>query len=78
MKMYVFLVFMLVGCQFNGKPDTDEIQSNLAYFKDPNTNLCFAAVNSTNTKSWSNSSSITCVPCDSLKNVKVHEPEGFK
>ena len=64
-------ILMMVSCQFNSKPDTNEIKDNLVYFKDPRTGLCFAAVNSTNTKSLSNSSSITCVPCDSLKNVEV-------
>lgn len=67
----VLLALVLPSCQFNVKPDTAEIQENIVYFKDPNTGLCFAAVNSTNTKSLSNNSSITCVPCDSLKRVEV-------
>lgn len=67
----LLLAVVLPSCQINEKPDTSEIQENIVYFKDPNTGLCFAAVNSTNTKSWSNSSSITCVPCDSLKKVEV-------
>lgn len=67
----LMLAVVLPSCQINEKPNTKEIQENIVYFKDPNTGLCFAAVNSTNTKSLSNSSSITCVPCDSLKTVEV-------
>lgn len=62
---------VLPACQVNSIPETDEIKENIAYFKDHRTGLCFAAINSTNTQSLSNSSSITCVPCDSLKNVEV-------
>ena len=43
----LLLAVVLPSCQFNGKPDTAEIQENIVYFKDTNTGLCFAAVNST-------------------------------
>ena len=65
------LVVLLMQCQFNTEPKIKSIRENLVYFKDPNTGLCFAAINSTNTSSLSNSTSITCVPCDSLKRVDV-------
>ncbi len=65
------IILIIQGCQINEKPEVDSIKENLVYFKDSKTGLCFAAVNSTNTKSMSNSTSITCVPCDSLKNVDV-------
>ncbi len=65
------VLILIQGCQINEKPEVEGIKENLVYFKDNKTGLCFAAVNSTNTKSMSNSTSITCVPCDSLKNVDV-------
>ena len=71
MKKILLIPLLLVGCQFNEKPDTDSIKENLAFFKEEKTGLCFAAVNSTNTKSLSNTSSISCVPCDSLKKIKL-------
>lgn len=64
-------ILLIQSCQINEKPEVDSIKESLVYFKDSKTGLCFAAVNSTNTKSMSNSTSITCVPCDSLKNVDV-------
>lgn len=69
--MIMILLVSLSGCQINEKPEVDSIKENLVYFKDDRTGLCFAAVNSTNTKSLSNSTSIACVPCDSLKNVQI-------
>ena len=51
----IILIFAITisSCQYNDKPDTGSIKDNLAYFKDETTGLCFAAVNSTNTKSLS-------------------------
>jgi hypothetical protein len=69
--MIMVLLVSLSGCQVNEKPEVNSIKENLVYFKDDRTGLCFAAVNSTNTKSLSNSTSISCVPCDSLKNVEI-------
>lgn len=72
MKILVILLCLaMTGCQLNGKPDVESIKDNLVYFKDEKTGLCFAAVNSMSSKSLSNSSSIACVPCDSLKKVNV-------
>ena len=69
--MIMVLLVSLSGCQVNEKPEVDSIKENLVYFMDDRTGLCFAAVNSTNTKSWSNSTSIACVPCDSLKRIEI-------
>ena len=70
-KTILIFVITISGCQYNDKPDTDSIKDNIAYFKDEQTGLCFAAVNSTNTKSLSNSSSIACVPCDNLIKIGI-------
>lgn len=67
----LLLAVVLQSCQFNSTPEPDSIKENIVYFKDERSGLCFAAINSTNTQSLSNSSSITCVPCDSLKRVDV-------
>lgn len=67
----ILVCLALTGCQLNGKPDAESIKDNLIYFRDEKTGLCFAAVNSMSSKSLSNSSSIACVPCDSLKRVEV-------
>lgn len=64
--MVMVLLVSLSGCQVNEKPEVDSIKENLVYFKDDSTGLCFAAVNSTNTKSWSNSTSITIRSVKSL------------
>lgn len=70
---FVFLASLSISmsCQINTKPDVEDIEDNMVYFKDKNSGLCFGAVNSLNTKSASNSSSITCVPCDSLIKYKL-------
>jgi hypothetical protein len=68
---FLLLTILFTGCQLSEKPDVDDIKENLVYFKDERTNLCFAAVNSRSSKSLSETSSIACVPCDSLKNVQV-------
>jgi hypothetical protein len=72
MKNNILFLFIIAlsSCQMNDKPDTEEIKKNIVYFKDPNTGLCFASVNSYDTK-LGTSSSITCVPCDSLSRVDV-------
>lgn len=69
--VYTVLAVVLTGCQFSGESNVKDIKENLVYFKDEKTNLCFAAINSTNTSSLTETTSITCVPCDSLKNVTL-------
>lgn len=74
MKKLLFLIVLfgvLTSCQLTNEPNVNKIERNLVYFKDEKTGLCFAAINSMSSKSLSNSTSITCVPCDSLKKVKV-------
>lgn len=69
--VYTVLAVVLTGCQFNSETNVKEVKKNIVYFKDENTNLCFASINSTSTGSLSETTSIACVPCDSLKNVSV-------
>jgi hypothetical protein len=72
MKKYLFLLsFLFVGCN---PPDTpSEIKAynekhSVLYFKDSKSHLCFAAV-SARTYGGYRPFSITCVPCDSVKNL---------
>jgi hypothetical protein len=72
-KIIIFLglVLLLVSCQMSSKPNVAKVGRNLTYFKDAKTGICFAAVNSYSNSSGNKYTSITCVPCDSLKKVKV-------
>lgn len=65
------MVLVLTACQLSDTINVNKIGRNLTYFKDAETGLCFAAVNSISSSSSNSYTSITCVPCDSLKNVKV-------
>lgn len=71
MKRLVVLFLMLVflSCQNNSLSNKDEIVVNISYIKDENTGLCFATVNSL-TYGFYSIVSISCVPCDSIKNLK--------
>jgi hypothetical protein len=75
MKKLIILFFALAlpgGCSVNTSGNIDIDADDLQYFKDDRTGLCFAAVASR--KSMSTDATglgLTCVPCDSLKNVKV-------
>lgn len=63
----LLLIFMLattLACQVNSGGNVTETVSNLRYFRDPNTNLCFAQV--ANVNGYGNVVSIACVPCDSI------------
>jgi hypothetical protein len=66
-----FLLVILSNCQQSTSSDTDAIKSQIRYFKDVRTGLCFGSINSISGTGYS-VSSITCVPCDSLKRF-----EGF-
>lgn len=66
----LLLLFFVASCQMTEKTDIKQIKENLTYFKDERTGLCYAVVNSISTQGGSYTS-ITCVPCDSLKHVKV-------
>lgn len=75
MKKLIVVLSMLsivtmTSCQQTKQSNTDEIKKNLIYFKDSNTNLCFGAINSFSAQGYE-VTSITCVPCDSLKNISV-------
>lgn len=65
---YCLGLLTLTSCQQSTSTDTEEVQTNLNYFKDTTTNLCFASITSVN--SYGSITSITCVPCDSIKNLK--------
>lgn len=68
---FILLAFLLSSCQQTLPTDTGNISDQLTYFKDARTGLCFAAINSVNYGGYS-TTSITCVPCDSLRRF-----EGF-
>lgn len=65
----IFITLLFVSCQENNPSNTDEIKKNIIYFKDHKTGICFAAINSQTSNSYQ-VTSITCVPCDSLKVFK--------
>lgn len=72
MKKLILLTIMVIGilsCQDNSPANVEKL-NELTYFKDGRTGLCFAAINSL-TYGGGKVTSITCVPCDSLKNVEV-------
>ena len=69
---YILIVILLISCQTNYSVETEKVQENLTYFKDEKTNLCFASINSSSYGGYS-VTSITCVPCDSLKRVKLKQ-----
>ncbi|MFA5366316.1 MAG: hypothetical protein WC333_00135 [Dehalococcoidia bacterium] len=70
MVLIMVSAMLFSSCQWTGKPNTHKLERNIEYFKDEETGLCYAAVNSIQADGLANSS-IACVPCDSLKNVKV-------
>ena len=71
-KLLAFcLSVFLFSCQQTVKSDTDSIENKIVYFRDTRTGLCFGAINSISYASYA-VTSITCVPCDSLKHL-----EGF-
>lgn len=72
-RLLILLVFAAtMSCQVNYGGNATETVSNLSYFQDPNTNLCFGRTTSA-TYNGLQVVSITCVPCDSIpKNLLVH------
>jgi len=74
MKKIILGIFVILlgfsSCQMNQTTDVGDVKKNLTYFRDGNTGLCFAVINSNSTQGGSYTS-ITCVPCDSLKRVNV-------
>lgn len=52
----------------------EKIANSLTYFKDTTTGLCFAAIGSGAVDRLAEANvSITCVPCDSLKNIHMQK-----
>lgn len=70
--LIVFLCgIILTSCNMTSAPSNSDAQSNvsqISYIKDTRTGLCFGMLNSTSYTGYE-ITSITCVPCDSLKNV---------
>lgn len=65
---------LLIGLVFLVSCTTTQEQANaneMVYLKDTKTNLCFAAPLNANGTGY-DPRSITCVPCDSLKNVTIY------
>ncbi len=77
MKKLIFslTVLSLSACTMSQKTNDDDSQSvtsNITFSKHMKTGLCFGMVTFTKSGGF-NSVSVTCVPCDSLKKVKVVE-----
>ena len=70
---FLGLVVIMSACQMSTTANVNKIGDNLRYFKDSRTGLCFAAIGSVSASSGSSYTSITCVPCEALKNVEVKE-----
>lgn len=65
MKNIILASLLMIGCT-----DGESLHRNITYFKDERTGLCFAEygnVGSITTDAYT----ITCVPCDSLKNINL-------
>ena len=67
MKYLLFLV-LLCSCQMSSSTNYKKL--SITYFKDVNTGLCFASVNSYSYMGYQ-IVSLTCVPCDSLKRYVI-------
>ena len=73
MRTFLFLLFIasffLTCCNNPVGNDMPKVHSNgIMYFVDTNTGLCYAKVES-QTEGAYEVTSITCVPCDSLKRI---------
>ena len=71
--MILGLVLILIACLNSQQTTTENLDVKfnniLTYFKDERTGLCFATTSSYTT--YGTVVSITCVPCDSLKKIKI-------
>lgn len=71
MKKYlsciIATIIVIIICSCSNKSTIPTIQ--VVYFKDPTTGICFSACTAGGTFSGTNT--MTCVPCDSLRNVEV-------
>ena len=67
-KILFGILILICGCTKVGK-NCKSIESNgIIYFKDVSTGLCFGKVDNTGYGGFV-TTSITCVPCDSLKKL---------
>ena len=66
----IILGVLMTSCsqQYTSQPKVSNVKSNVTYFKDERVGLCFGAINS-QTSDLLLVTSITCVPCDSVKNL---------
>jgi hypothetical protein len=59
----VVLATFLIGCSVNSAPSKSDLkETNIVYFKDSRTGVCYAAMNSTGSDGFT-STTITYVPC---------------
>lgn len=68
--IFIILMFCSCGNPFQPSIDKQAKEINFIYLKEPTTNLCFSVVVY---GGWIHENKMTCVPCDSLKNVKVYD-----
>lgn len=65
------LLMSFVSCTQVSRPSealTEKVIESIRYTKDDRTGLCFALLESANTRSLSTIVSFTCVPCSSIVN----------
>ena len=66
----IVLGVLMASCnqQLTSQPKVNGVKTNITYFKDERTHLCFASINSQTTNLFL-VTSIACVPCDSINNL---------
>lgn len=69
MKYLIILSLLFFSCQTNTSVDTNLVTNKITYFRDSQTGICFASINSV--VSGAAITSIACVPCDSLKKFNI-------
>lgn len=67
--LILFIGFISLNSCGQFSETSSSVVNNISYFRDNHTGLCFASItNNVEGKV----TVITCVPCDSLKNVKIN------
>ncbi len=69
MKKLLFALILFCSCR--GTTEEKAAGISIVYLKDPSTNLCFSAVHRKDDDPFYDYT-ISCVPCDSLNNVKIY------
>lgn len=74
MKKVIILIgiamLTLTSCSVNSSDNIDIDGTDMTYFKDSRTGLCFGAVASRRTMSASTTGlGVTCVPCDKVEHL---------